>query len=77
NRVAIEVLKTRDMPVLLPWAGADPIAREGETALRRIFKNCAPPLFLPDAGHFIQEDAGEEVAGHIRAWLTARLSAEG
>jgi haloalkane dehalogenase len=75
NRMAIEVLKTLDLPVLLPWAGGDPITAEGETALRRIFKNCAPPLFIPEAGHFIQEDAGEKVAGHIRAWLTAMPSA--
>jgi len=77
NHMAIGVLKTLDLSVLLPWAGDDPITREGETALRRIFKNCAPPLFIPDAGHFIQEDAGEVVAGHISAWLTVRPGTQG
>ena len=69
NRVAIEILRTLDLPVLLPWADGDPVTREGEQALRRIFRNCAPPLPIAGAGHFIQEDAGEEVAAHILRWM--------
>ena len=60
-------------PVLLPWADGDPITREGESVLRGIFSNCAPPLTIPGAGHFIQEDAGEEVAEHIRNWMALTL----
>jgi len=69
NRVAIERLKTLDLPVLLPWAAEDPITAPAETHLRSIFKNVAPPLVIEGAGHFIQEDAGEEVAGHILKWM--------
>jgi len=69
NRVAIEILRTLDLPVLLPWADGDPVTREGEQALRRIFRNCAPPLPIAGAGHFIQEDAGEEVAAHLLRWM--------
>jgi len=29
----------------------------------------APPLTIKSAGHFLQEDAGEEIAGHIRRWM--------
>ena len=69
NRVAIEVLRTLDTPVLLPWAGGDAVTHGGDAGLRRIFKNCAPPLPIESAGHFIQEDAGEEVAKHITDWM--------
>ena len=69
NRVAIEVLRTLDIPVLLPWADSDPVTRGGDAGLRAIFGNCAPPLPIAGAGHFIQEDAGEEVAQHIRKWM--------
>jgi haloalkane dehalogenase len=69
NRVAIERLKTLDLPVLLPWADGDPITVASESHLRSIFKNVAPPLAIEGAGHFIQEDAGEEVAGHILRWM--------
>jgi haloalkane dehalogenase len=69
NRVAVEILRTLDLPVLLPWSDSDLITRQGERALRSIFRNCASPLPIAGAGHFIQEDAGEEIAEHIRAWI--------
>ena len=69
NRVAIERLKTLDLPVLLPWADGDPITAPAEPRLRSIFKNVAPRILVEGAGHFIQEDAGEEVAGHILKWM--------
>ncbi|HTS47590.1 MAG TPA: haloalkane dehalogenase [Bryobacteraceae bacterium] len=69
NRVAIERLKTLDLPVLLPWGEKDAITAPAEPFLRSIFKHVAPRLIIPGAGHFIQEDAGEEVAGHIVAWM--------
>ena len=69
NRVAIDVLKTLDLPVLLPWSEGDAITRPAEAVLRSIFRNCAPPLSIKGAGHFIQEDAGEQVAEHIRKWI--------
>jgi len=72
NRVAIETLTTLDIPVLLPWAGGDLVTAAGEQGLRRVFQNCAPSLMIPDAGHFIQEDAGEEIAKHIIAWMLAQ-----
>jgi len=69
NRLAIERLKELDLPVLLPWAAEDPITAPAEKFLRSIFKNAAPPLSIESAGHFIQEDAGEEVAAHIAKWM--------
>ena len=71
NRIAVERLKQLELPVLLPWGDGDPVLGKLEPDLRAIFPNVAPPLIIHDAGHFIQEDAGEEVAGHITTWLNS------
>jgi pimeloyl-ACP methyl ester carboxylesterase len=57
--------------VLLPWGDADPITADGEAHLRSLFRNVAPPLPIPGAGHFLQEDAGPEIAEHIREFMAA------
>ena len=69
NRRAIEILKTLDLPVLLPFGEKDEVLGAMEPVLRNIFKNVAPKLIIKNAGHFIQDDAGEEVAGHILKWM--------
>jgi haloalkane dehalogenase len=65
NRRAVEILKTLDLPVMLPFGSEDPITAAAEPFLRSIFKHVAPPMTVAGAGHFIQEDAGEEVAEMI------------
>jgi haloalkane dehalogenase len=62
NKQALERLKMLDLPVLLPFGMEDPITAASEPFLRSVFKNVAPPMPVAGAGHFIQEDAGEEVA---------------
>ena len=69
NRVAVECLKSLDLPVLLAWGAEDAITAPAEPFLRSIFRNVAPPLWIRGAGHFIQEDAGEEVAANIVEWM--------
>ncbi len=69
NRVAIETLKTLDLPVLLPWADSDPITGPWEPQLRAIFRSVAPPLTVGGAGHFLQEDQGSEIARQIVRWM--------
>ena len=69
NRVAIEELKKLELPVLLPWGAEDAITAPAEKHLRSIFKNVAPSISIKGAGHFIQEDAGEEVAELIVEWM--------
>jgi haloalkane dehalogenase len=69
NRVALEVLKTLDLPVLLPWGSEDPITAPGEAQLRSIFRNVAPPIPIQGAGHFLPEEAGEDVAKQIVDWM--------
>jgi pimeloyl-ACP methyl ester carboxylesterase len=63
NRIAIERLKTLDLPVLLPWSDGDP------SFLYSTFKNAAPPIEIAGAGHLIPEDAGEEMAARILEWM--------
>jgi len=72
NRVAVEILKKLDLPVYLIFAEGDEITKSAEPILRSIFKNVEPPLNIPNAGHFIQEDAGEKVAEHICKWMTQK-----
>jgi pimeloyl-ACP methyl ester carboxylesterase len=55
--------------VLLPWADGDAITGSWETHLRDIFRHVAPPLTIVGAGHFLQEDAGREIAAHIVRWM--------
>ncbi len=69
NRVAIETLKTLQLPVLLPCADSDPITGPWEQRLRAIFRNVAPPLTIVGAGHFLQEDQGEDIARRIVRWM--------
>jgi haloalkane dehalogenase len=69
NRLAIAALRRLDLPVLLLWADDDPITAPWEAHLRQIFRHVAPPLTIAGAGHFLPEDAGAEIADHIRRWM--------
>jgi haloalkane dehalogenase len=69
NLLAIEKLKTLDVPVLLVWGDKDNITKLGVYAMKSIFKHANDPVVIAGAGHFIQEDAGEEVAAKIVDWM--------
>jgi haloalkane dehalogenase len=69
NRRAIERLRTLRLPVFLPWADGDPITAAAEEHLRSIFPHAAPPVVIRGAGHFLQEDSGEEVSDKILSWM--------
>lgn len=73
NRAAWRVLQRLDTPFLVAFADADPITGPMAPVLRRAVPGAAGrdhPI-LADAGHFLQEDAGERlgeiVAGFVRA----------
>ncbi|HEY3354449.1 MAG TPA: alpha/beta fold hydrolase [Polyangia bacterium] len=58
----------RDRPCLIVWGDADIAFREAE---RRRFEATFPrhrTHVLHGAGHYIQEDGGEEIALAVRAW---------
>lgn len=69
NRVAVEILKTLDLPVYLIFAEGDAVTAPMEAFMETVFRNIKETLKVPDAGHFIQEDAGEFIAEKIRDWV--------
>jgi haloalkane dehalogenase len=62
NAMAIERLRALDIPVQLIWGAHDAITAPAVEHLRSIFRNCPEARFVSTAGHFIQEEAGAEVA---------------
>jgi haloalkane dehalogenase len=65
-------LKTWDKPALVFFGDSDPIFPPEvaeKFAARMPNATCLPPV--ERAGHFVQEDAGEEVGQRIASWLTS------
>jgi haloalkane dehalogenase len=64
NRTAWELLKTFDKPFLTAFGDKDPIMRGSERIFQKLVPGTKgqPHTILADAGHFIQEDKGEELA---------------
>ena len=63
-----------DRPALLPWGMADPVfgARERDRLAGLLPR--ARVVELEGAGHFIQEDAPQELAAAVRSWLADELA---
>jgi haloalkane dehalogenase len=73
NRAAWEQLAAWDKPFLVAFSDRDPITRPMAPALKRIVPGAAGrhhPV-LEGAGHFLQEDAGEELGAIIAAFIRA------
>ena len=68
RRVA-DALREDDRPTLLLWADSDPILpfEVGEAVSRGL--NLMAPRTIEGAGHFLQEDAGEEIGAIVAEWL--------
>ncbi len=65
------VLKEWEKPALVMFSDKDPIMRGGDKFFRGTIPtaNDQPKITIHDAGHFLQEDKGEEIAGHIKAFM--------
>jgi haloalkane dehalogenase len=66
----LDALRTDDRPKLVLWADSDPVlplevGRRFSEAL-----NGPEPIVIENASHFLQEDAGDVIGGHIARWLT-------
>ena len=64
---AREVFSKWDKPVLVMFSNGDPITRGGDVFFRKLIPtaNDQPEIVIKDAGHFLQEEKGEEIAQHI------------
>lgn len=64
NRKAWEVLERFDRPFLTAFSDADPVTKGGEGIFQRRVAGAQgrPHTTISGAGHFLQEDAGEELA---------------
>jgi len=73
NRAAWEHLRRFDRPVLTMFGDGDPITRGADRMIQALMPGCAgqPHRTIEKAGHFLQEDAGEELAGHLAAWIAS------
>jgi len=68
---ARKVLKTWQKPVLVMFSDKDPVTKGGEGFFRHIIPTAKdqPEITIKDAGHFLQEDKGEEVAEQIMKFI--------
>jgi haloalkane dehalogenase len=68
-----EALSRWEKPALIVFSDSDPIfsPRDGERMAERI-PGAEPAETIAGAGHFLQEDKGEELGARIARWLNAR-----
>ena len=71
NRAAWERLRAYKRPFLTVFGEQDPITRGGDALFQSAIPGAAgqPHVKLAHAGHFLQEDAGEEVAEIVAAFI--------
>jgi haloalkane dehalogenase len=67
------VLQSWDKPFLTLFSDADPVTAGGERWFQRHVPGAQgqPHTAIPAAGHFLQEDAGPDVAKRIAAFVVS------
>jgi haloalkane dehalogenase len=72
NRDAWKVLAQYERPFLTLFGDGDPVTAGAEKILQARIPGAAdqPHKIIRNAGHFIQEDAGEELADALIEWLS-------
>ena len=77
-RKAMESLKNWTKPALVMFSDGDPVTRGGDKFFRSLIPSAKdePEIIIRDAGHFLQEDKGEEIAEHIRRFIDRSSAAK-
>lgn len=71
---AREVLSQWTKPALVMFSDQDAITRGGDKMFRALIPSAKnePEIVIQGAGHFLQDDKGEEIAGHVVEFLKRR-----
>lgn len=66
-----EALSNWGKPALVMFSDGDPVTRGGERFFRKLIPsaNNEPQIVIQDAGHFLQEEKGPEIAAEIVAFI--------
>jgi haloalkane dehalogenase len=72
NRRAWEVLRRWDKPLLTAFSDGDAVTRGGERVFQKLVPGAQgqPHVTITGAGHFLQEDKGEELARVVVDFIT-------
>jgi pimeloyl-ACP methyl ester carboxylesterase len=65
----MDALRSDPMPGMVIWAGDDPILPVSIGERLAVALGYDGPTIIPDAAHFLQEDAGPEIGRIIAHWL--------
>ena len=70
-RAARERLADWEKPAFVLFSDSDPITRTARDPLRELLPTASeqPDVWIEDALHFLQEDAGEEIAEEVLAFV--------
>jgi haloalkane dehalogenase len=73
NRKAWEVLRRWEKPFLTAFSDSDPITRGGDHAFQTLVPGTKgqPHTTIEGAGHFLQEDKGEELAAVVVGFIAS------
>lgn len=73
-RKARVFFSTWTKPALVMFSDSDPVTRGGDRFFRQLIPSASnePEITITQAGHFLQEDKGEEIAEHIKQFIGRR-----
>lgn len=68
---AKETLKSWQKPALVMFSDKDPVTASGDRFFRKLIPTASeqPEITINDAGHFLQEEKGAEIAQHIHEFM--------